>query len=98
MEIEDSKWSYFIWLALRDRLPTNSLRHCWGMDGNGACKQCPREMETVIHVLRDCRVSRDIWNSLRSDLQDTDFLFLLVRECLKEHMSLKMATGKLCLL
>ena len=55
-------------------------------------------METVIHVLRDCRVSRDIWNSLRSDLQDTSFLFLLVREWLKEHMSLKMATGKLCLL
>ncbi|XP_022994098.1 uncharacterized protein LOC111489926 [Cucurbita maxima] len=54
------------------------------MDGNGACKQCPREMETI-HVLRDCRVSRDIWNLLRSDLQDTFFFSLPLRERLKEN-------------
>lgn len=45
MEIEDYKFSYFIWLALTDRLPTNSLRHSWGMDRKKWCMQAVSERD-----------------------------------------------------
>lgn len=53
-----------MWQVLHDRLPTNSLRASWGVSEN---KHCPFECgseETLLHILRDCEIARNIWKEL----------------------------------
>lgn len=51
----------FIWLLLRDRLPTNQLRAHRGMITENICPRCGSANEDRTHLLRDCEQAKAVW-------------------------------------
>lgn len=59
-----AKVQFLLWLVLHNALPTNSLRHLRGMAAMGTCKRCYGNEEHIMHCLRDCPHSREMWMRL----------------------------------
>ncbi|KAG8498883.1 hypothetical protein CXB51_005295 [Gossypium anomalum] len=55
---------FFIWLALKHRLLTNSERLRRGFGSSSACSLCGHDYEDVVHILKDCIAARRIWDKL----------------------------------
>ncbi|KAK4284155.1 hypothetical protein QN277_001024 [Acacia crassicarpa] len=53
----------FMWLAFQNRLPTNDWRSRWS-SASAMCPLCNSQVETLIHILRDCVYARNMWLSL----------------------------------
>jgi hypothetical protein len=53
----------FIWLAMHDRLLTNSNKSKMGLC-HAMCNYCGDVEETAIHVLRDCPLASYVWNQI----------------------------------
>ncbi|KAF7841242.1 putative ribonuclease H protein At1g65750 family [Senna tora] len=53
----------FLWLVASGSLLTNKLRFDRGMTNNKCCPRCGREVESILHALRDCDVVRSVWKS-----------------------------------
>lgn len=80
---EDWKWVWrtsapakvqlLIWLILHDALPTNDLRYRRGLASHAGCQRCSGNGEHILHVLRDCPHSREVW--YRSGLRPTRAFF-----------------------
>lgn len=73
MGLKDPKWEIiwkwrgperiqvFLWQLMQDRLHTNEIRYKkWGASGNCAVR---RDLELVMHVMRDYKVARNLWGS-----------------------------------
>ena len=82
-----SKIKVFAWRALHDILPTrvNLMRR--KIVDDGTCQLCQRENETVLHVLWECSVAKDVWAGCSRELQkhvsgqnDLAFLFEELRQ------------------
>ncbi|CAI0546181.1 unnamed protein product [Linum tenue] len=55
---------HFLWLAMRERLLTNSERARRKLTTSTGCGACGCAEETVLHVLRDCDLARLTWMQL----------------------------------
>lgn len=55
----------FIWMVLKGGLKTNELRATRRMATNGCCPLCNHLPESTLHLLRDCRVSKEVGRSLK---------------------------------
>ncbi|KAK4284609.1 hypothetical protein QN277_001415 [Acacia crassicarpa] len=53
----------FMWRVFFDRLPTNERRSKWGTTSN-LCGHCGTEVESLLHILRDCSYARKLWLKL----------------------------------
>ncbi|KAE8687020.1 hypothetical protein F3Y22_tig00111027pilonHSYRG00770 [Hibiscus syriacus] len=51
----------FIWLAYKEKIMTNYERRRRMLTNDCSCATCGAAMESVIHVLRDCPPSRNLW-------------------------------------
>ena len=49
---------------MKQKLMTNDNRAKRGFSDSTGCVQCGNQMETGLHVLRDCPKAREIWNRL----------------------------------
>ncbi|KAJ1430774.1 Ribonuclease H-like superfamily [Sesbania bispinosa] len=55
------KIKFLLWLILHKALPTNAFRaHCHLSD-SPSCPRCSNNMESILHCIRDCPHSREIW-------------------------------------
>lgn len=54
---------FFIWQASHGKLITNQWRFKRGL-GSPFCHHCSQEVETVVHVLRDCPLASFLWSHL----------------------------------
>ncbi|KAA3478810.1 Beta-glucosidase 46 [Gossypium australe] len=52
---------FFLWLASKQKLLTNTERMRRGIGQSNACALCGHEFEDMIHVLRDCPTAKDVW-------------------------------------
>ncbi|KAA3474605.1 RNA-directed DNA polymerase (Reverse transcriptase) [Gossypium australe] len=55
---------FFIWLALKHHLSTNSERVRRGFRSSSACSLCDYDYEDIVHILRDCDGARHIRDKL----------------------------------
>ncbi|CAL1380726.1 unnamed protein product [Linum trigynum] len=55
---------WFTWLAAKGRLSTNSVRQFRHLTTDDKCPLCSDTVETNLHCLRDCTVSRKIWEKM----------------------------------
>ncbi|CAN1168444.1 Putative ribonuclease H protein At1g65750 [Linum perenne] len=53
--------NHFLWLAAQNKLLTNSQRVKRKIASDGSCGYCQDESEDVIHILRDCRFAKEVW-------------------------------------
>ncbi|CAN1148227.1 Putative ribonuclease H protein At1g65750 [Linum perenne] len=56
-----SRIRFFLWLAAKDRLLTNTARHKRGLSQDATCPRCAAAIEDSCHVLRDCSVAAETW-------------------------------------
>lgn len=61
-----SRIKHFLWLVKRQRLLTNSERTRRCLTDNPGCILCGDTQETVLHVLRDYRIAKEVWMKLLS--------------------------------
>ncbi|CAN1775820.1 Putative ribonuclease H protein At1g65750 [Linum perenne] len=59
-----SRVKFFLWLAVHERLLTNSERARRHLSGSASCAFCGDQAETVSHVLRDCPAADGVWRKL----------------------------------
>lgn len=56
-----AKVQHFIWLCLHNALPTNARRHHCNMVASSSCTRCSSPMEDLLHCLRECPHSKEVW-------------------------------------
>ncbi|KAK7252062.1 hypothetical protein RIF29_35769 [Crotalaria pallida] len=71
--VSDESWSwlwkiscpekvrFLMWLMLHNAIPTNVFRCNRGLAASPMCSRCDSDCETVLHCIRDCPYSRDLW-------------------------------------
>ncbi|CAI8613280.1 unnamed protein product [Vicia faba] len=63
---------HFVWLLHHEGVKTNHLLASRGL-GEPYCKDCPRDEETYLHALRDCRAVKPTWVRLVNARHQTEF-------------------------
>jgi len=58
------KFKLLVWLVCHNVVPTLSLLHHRHIAPTATCSRCGESEETVLHCLRDCRFSSNIWYML----------------------------------
>ena len=58
------RYRTFLWLCLHDRVLTNELRLERKISATSACDICKDSEETLIHALRDCCGSDQVWRKV----------------------------------
>ncbi|CAN1830979.1 Putative ribonuclease H protein At1g65750 [Linum perenne] len=56
---------FFLWLVVQEKIMTNSVRLRRHFTTDESCDSCPGRAETVLHVLRDCKLAMDVWSRVR---------------------------------
>ena len=54
----------FVWQCLCKSIPISIVLAARGMEVSPVCQLCREDSESILHVLRDCHVARNLWNSL----------------------------------
>ncbi|OMP03175.1 reverse transcriptase [Corchorus capsularis] len=54
----------FLWLAWKNKIMNNANRMARGLTNDACCKMCGATIESMIHILRDCHVAKDVWLQL----------------------------------
>lgn len=58
---------HFVWLVMHGSLPTNHTRLLHHVSLDGSCQRCGSNQETILHTLRDCPRSQQVWQLLGFD-------------------------------
>ena len=66
----------FMWLVINDALLTNHARMKRGMAHSDLCALCNQHCETVLHILRDFNLGRNLWTSIDNSLANDSFFHL----------------------
>ena len=53
----------FVWQIIHERLLTKARLAKWQL-GDSYCDQCGNFKETILHLLRDCPLTVNVWNHL----------------------------------
>jgi len=57
---------HFMWLCMHNAIPTNKLRHHCNLATSPVCQQCRKYDEDVLHCLRVCAPSKEVWQLISS--------------------------------
>ena len=58
------KYSFLIWVALRNRLQTCDRMQMWNTAVNPVCVLCDEANETCSHLFFNCKYSKEVWKEL----------------------------------
>ncbi|XP_023635342.1 uncharacterized protein LOC111829689 [Capsella rubella] len=67
------KYSFCVWLAVHDRLPTGDRMLKWNIGFSGTCEFCRRCVESRDHLFFSCNYVSGIWASLTKGLLSTNY-------------------------
>lgn len=77
-----AKFQHLIWLCLHSK-----LRHHYNIANSLTCNKCTGCDEDIIHCLRDCKNSREVWNHFSSFDKQHFFSFTCVQSWIKAYTS-----------
>ena len=63
----------FVWKCMHYSIGVNQCLMTRGVHVEATCSRCHREAESVFHTLRDCPVSKSIWQQLGRQASDSFF-------------------------
>ena len=55
---------HFLWLSFHSSIPVHGVRASRGINCNKLCPLCKRSEESILHLLRDCNLTREFWRKL----------------------------------
>ena len=76
----------FIWKSYFFSLPVKDLLVTRGIAEDSKCEGCGREVETIIHVLRDCDIAKTFWLDTGNERCDNNFFTSDLCSWLKENL------------
>ena len=76
---------FFLWLCYHGSIPTKDVLSSRGFNLDTACDLCSCNSETIIHLLRDCGVARNVWRNLGINDTNQDFFNSSLAEWLKKN-------------
>ncbi|KAK9749278.1 hypothetical protein RND81_02G114800 [Saponaria officinalis] len=59
----------------------------WDLSSTSNCCSCGAEVETTLHILRDCTKARSVWNSINGGILASKSISLPLKEWLGDNMS-----------
>ena len=62
-----SRLKFFLWLCFYSSIPTKEVLGLRGFNLDNTCDLYEVGMKSIIHVLRDCSVAREVWRNLGID-------------------------------
>ncbi|KAF7835723.1 Ribonuclease H [Senna tora] len=68
---------------MHDAIPTNEFRSVKGLCVTGTCDRCGVSCETILHCLKDCHISRSLWQCM-GFMQKPSFLVTDHRRWIKD--------------
>jgi len=68
-----AKLQNFLWLCFYNALPINVRQHHCNMVASPSCTRCSSPIEDILHCLRDCPHSRELWLRLNMGRYNTFF-------------------------
>ena len=69
------KFSFFVWVAIRNRLPTCDRMKLWNNAVYETCVLRTETEETCRHLFFGCRYSRKIWRELAEGIMGNEFTY-----------------------
>ncbi|KAJ1420415.1 Reverse transcriptase zinc-binding domain [Sesbania bispinosa] len=81
-----SRIYFFVWKVLQGRLLTNSERLRRGMTNTDLCPRCHSAPETLMHLLRDCEVVAELWESLINQRNWSSFFSLRQDQWIRKNL------------
>lgn len=67
------KYSFIVWLAVRDRLSTGCRMKNWNGNVDSSCIFCQDPLESVEHLFFECSFSKQIWEVLIKGVLDNQY-------------------------
>ena len=64
---------FFVWKCFHNSIGVKGCRPSRGVNSDLFCPRCRDELETIIHLLRDCGDSKDLWKQLGISEMDKNF-------------------------
>jgi len=80
------RWKTFIWLAFHNKLLTNDIRAKKGMCMDTTCTWGGANSESLLHNVRDCDDTRDLWLSLINPSVHKEFFNLDLQDWLEFNL------------
>ncbi|KAF3946154.1 hypothetical protein CMV_027546 [Castanea mollissima] len=75
----------FVWQCLHKSIPVNTILAARVMEFSPVSHLCREGSESILHVLRDCHVTRNLWNSLTPPMAESIFFGLNTSEWLRQN-------------
>ncbi|XVF33779.1 hypothetical protein REPUB_Repub18cG0000300 [Reevesia pubescens] len=82
-----SKIKIFLWKTLHEALPTQKLLHDRHLISSTICFRCGERDESIIHVLHDCKDSKQTWLKLNREACQMDFFHANLQDWLLSNLS-----------
>lgn len=79
---------FFLWIADKQRLLTNSERTRRGLSHNSSFSVCGNETKDILHVLRDSLAAKEVWKHVIHIRQQTRFFSDSFQIWLSSNLSL----------
>ena len=76
---------FFLWQCYYGSIPTKDVLGSRGFNLNTTCELCGCNSETIIHLLRDCGVAKNVWRNLGINDADQDFYNSPLAEWLRKN-------------
>ncbi|KAJ1390181.1 Ribonuclease H-like superfamily [Sesbania bispinosa] len=80
--------STFVWKVVHGKLLTNYERFKRGMTSNNLCPRCNSAPETIMHLLRDCDIVAELWESLIGSNSWASFFSLGQDQWIRKNLEL----------
>jgi len=76
---------FFLWQCYHGSIPTKDVLDSQGFNLDTACELCGCNSETIIHLLCDCGVARNVWRKLGINDANQDFYNTPLAEWLRKN-------------
>ena len=78
---------------MHDRLLTNETLFEWNSHIDGSCASCPAQLESTIHVLRECGHAKEVWLNMGVSFANREFWGSNLNEWLKNNVKMRRGYG-----
>ena len=75
----------FVWKCMHHSLGFNQCLLAKGLQVEAYCPRCNREVESILHMLRDYPFSKTVWHQLGRQVDNSNFFTLSLQEWLNAN-------------
>ena len=82
-----------MWFFMHDRLPTNERLLEWRIHPDGSCASCHSQLESTVHVIRECGNAKEVWLNLGISFANKEFWESNLHDWLRKNVKMRRGYG-----